>query len=124
MAQVLTDEILDWSFLSKCEPPKWMEEILVANEVILQSYKTVRDVACLTNKRIILSNKQGLTGMKNEVFSIPYRSINMWSSENKGPLDINSELTIWSRVGTFKIKIAAKCDIREFDSILGNGVLN
>lgn len=124
MAQILNEEILDWNFLSKCETPKWMQEILVEGEVVYQAYKTVRDVAALTNKRIILSNRQGLTGKKNEVFSIPYRSINMWSSENKGHLDFNNELTIWSRIGTFKIKVATKCDVREFDRILGNGILN
>ena len=123
MSQILTEEILSWSLLSKCEAPAWLLDLLVENEEIKQCYKTVRDIVALSNKRIILSNKQGITGKKNEVYSLPYRSINMWSSENKGHFDLTNELTIWARTGTFKISIAAACNIREFDSILAAGIL-
>ena len=81
-------------------------------------------MSALMNKRIIIFDRQGLTGKKIEIYSIPYRSIDMWSSENTGTFDLNQELDLWTKAGQFKLKIASKCDIREFDKILGNGILN
>ncbi|MEF2782496.1 PH domain-containing protein [Erysipelotrichaceae bacterium HCN-30851] len=118
-----TDEILTWSFIRKCEPSKEIIEILVDNEEIYQCYATVRDIAALTNKRVIVVDVQGI-GKKKEIYSLPYRSIDMWSSENTGTFDLNQELDLWTKAGQFKLKIASKCDIREFDKILGNGILN
>lgn len=119
-----TNEVLSWSFLSKCKPSQAILEILVEGEQVLQCYKTIRDVAALTNKRIIVCDTQGFTGRKKEIYSLPYRSIDMWSSENKGTLDMSSELELWTKVGKMKLQLAAKCDIREFDRILGQAILN
>lgn len=118
------DEILTWSFIAKCSPSKDILNILVDGEEVLQCYKTLRDIAALTNKRMIICDKQGITGKKTEIYSLPYRSIDMWSSENTGVIDINTELELWTKAGRFKLKVAAKCDVREFDRILGNAILS
>ena len=122
---VNNEVILSWTFLKKVEPDKAMKEILVEGEEILQCYQTVRDQAALTNKRIIIMDKQGMTGSKVEIYSLPYRSIDMWSTENAGKLfDINAELELWTKSGHFKIKVNSNCDIREFDQILGKAILS
>lgn len=122
---VNNEAILSWTFLRKVEPDKAMKEILVEGEEILQCYQTVRDQAALTNKRIIIMDKQGMTGSKVEIYSLPYRSIDMWSTENAGKLfDINAELELWTKAGHFKIKVNSNCDIREFDQILGKAILS
>lgn len=122
---VNNEVILSWTFLKKVEPDKAMKEILVEGEGILQCYQTVRDQAALTNKRIIIMDKQGITGSKVEIYSLPYRSIDMWSTENAGKLfDINAELELWTKAGHFKIKVNSNCDIREFDQILGKAILS
>lgn len=122
---VNNEVILSWTFLKKVEPDKAMKEILVEEEEILQCYQTVRDQAALTNKRIIIMDKQGMTGSKVEIYSLPYRSIDMWSTENAGKLfDINAELELWTKAGHFKIKVNSNCDIREFDQILGKAILS
>jgi len=70
-------------------------------------------------------NKQGFTGKKIEIYSIPYRSINMWSSENAGGIfDTTAELELWTREGHFKINLNPSCDIREFDRIHGEAILS
>lgn len=119
------DEVkLTWTFISKAEPEDELKSVLTDGEVVLQCYKTVRDQAALTNKRIIIMDKQGITGKKIEIYSLPYRSIDMWSSENVGKLfDTNSELELWTKAGHFKLRLDPKCDIREFDRILGNAIL-
>ena len=78
----------------------------------------------LTNKRLIVCDTQGITGKKKEVYSLPYRPIDMWSSENAGHFDLDSELELWTKAGHFKLKLSGKCNIAEFDCILGNGILN
>jgi len=115
---------LNWTFNMKAQPSKELLSIVLPNEKVLQCYQTIRDQADLTDKRIIVMDKQGLTGRKVEIYSIPYRSIDMWSTENAGGFfDVNAELELWTKSGHFKIKLNAQCDIREFDSILGNAIL-
>ena len=43
------------------------------------------ETAAIT-KRLIVRDAQGLTGKKVEIYSLPYSSINMWSSENADKL--------------------------------------
>lgn len=122
---VNNEVILSWTFMSKATPSEEMLSVLTEGEEILQCYKTIRDQAALTNKRIIIFDKQGITGKKIEIYSLPFRSIDMWSSENAGKLfDINAELELWTKAGHFKLKLDSKCDIREFDRILSKHILN
>lgn len=121
---VNTEANLTWTFMSKANPEADILSLLTEGEEILQCYKTIRDQAALTNKRIIVMDKQGITGKKIEIYSLPYRSIDTWSSENAGKLlDINSELELWTKAGHFKLKLNSNCDIREFDKILGKAIL-
>lgn len=71
-----------------------------------------------TDKRLIVIDSQGFTGQKKEIYSLPYKSIVMWSTENAGILDVNSEVQLWTRVGNIKINLGKKVDIRQFDKIL------
>lgn len=117
------ENILTWTFRIKCQPNAEIEELLTDGETILQCYSTIRDIAALTNKRLIICDTQGIIGKKKEVYSLPYRSIDMWSSENAGTFDLDTELELWTKAGHFKLKLSSKCDIREFDRILGKAIL-
>lgn len=116
---------LVWTFRTKATPSAEIQSILLPGEQVLQCYQTVRDQAALTDKRIIVMDKQGLMGNKVEVYSLPYRSIDMWSSENAGKLfDKDAELELWTKAGHIKLNLSPSCDIREFDRILGNAILS
>ena len=69
--------------------------ILAENENIEKAYKLIRDMFIFTNKRLILIDKQGVTGKKSEYHSIPYKSITHFSIETAGHLDLDAELKIW-----------------------------
>lgn len=118
------EQIMTWTFRFKCELDHKIVDMLVDGEEVVQRYSTIRDIACLTNKRLIVCDTQGITGKKKEVYSLPYRSIDMWSSENAGHFDLDSELELWTKAGHFKLKLSGKCNIAEFDRILGNEILN
>ena len=64
-------------------------------ESIEKGYKLVRDLFLFTNKRLILVDKQGVTGKKTEYHSIPYKSITHFSIETSGHFDLDAELKIW-----------------------------
>ncbi|TKI70583.1 PH domain-containing protein [Lysinibacillus mangiferihumi] len=72
-----------------------MKEILIPNETIQNAYKIIRDTFIFTNKRLILIDKQGVTGKKTEYHSIPYKNILHFSVETAGTFDLDAELKIW-----------------------------
>ena len=69
--------------------------LLMKDESILCGYRLVRDVFMFTGRRLLLVDKQGLTGKKLEYLSIPYKSITKFSIETAGTFDLDAELKIW-----------------------------
>ncbi|HWO77042.1 MAG TPA: PH domain-containing protein [Bacillus sp. (in: firmicutes)] len=69
--------------------------LLASAERIEKAYKLIRDLFIFTNKRLILIDKQGVTGKKVEFHSIPYKSISHFSIETAGNFDLDAELKIW-----------------------------
>lgn len=70
-------------------------KLLTDNENIELGFKLFRDTYIFTNKRLILIDKQGLTGSKTEYLSIAYKSISRFSIESAGTFDLDAELKIW-----------------------------
>lgn len=64
-------------------------------ERIEKAYQLLRDLFVFTNKRLILVDKQGLTGSKVEHRSLPYRGITHFSVETSGHFDLDAELKVW-----------------------------
>lgn len=116
--------IFEWIFISECDIPKDVEDILAPNEMAVAAYRTIRDNAVFTNKRLIVRDVQGLTGKKVEMYSIPYSSINMWSTETTGLLfDLSAEVELWTRAGHIKISLRKGIDVREFDRLIAHCIL-
>jgi hypothetical protein len=69
--------------------------LLIEGEEITGAFKLVRDLFVFTQYRLILADKQGITGKKVEYHSIPYKSISQFSVETAGHFDMDSELKIW-----------------------------
>lgn len=118
-----TKEIMSWTFIQETQTPKEIKEILIDGEQVEAAYKTLRDVAVVTNKRIIIADKQGITGKKVEVYTIPFKSIVMYSSENAGIIDFNAEIELWTRAGNFKLNLKKGVDIRKLDRLIGQHIL-
>ncbi|KNA92677.1 PH domain-containing protein [Gordonia sp. w5E2] len=119
-----TAAITAWTFVSECPIPGDIGPLLVQGEQPWAAYKTFRDSAIFTNKRLIVRDAQGLTGKKVEIYSLPYSSITMWSSENAGRmLDFNAEMELWTRAGHIKVKLGKGVDIRKIDHLISSAVL-
>ena len=70
-------------------------KLLIDNEQIELGFKLIRDTFIFTNKRLILIEKQGITGSKVAYKSIIYKSISRFSVETAGTFDLDAELKIW-----------------------------
>lgn len=75
---------------------KELEPILFDQENVDAAFKLIRDLIVFTNKRLIIVDKQGLTGKKIEYHSFPYKSITHFSVETAGRFDMDAELKIWA----------------------------
>ena len=86
--------------------------LLIDDEFIMGSYKSIRDGVVFTYKRIIAINVQGLTGSKKEYASLPYKNIIAFSIETAGTFDLDAELEIWfSNLGKVKFEFQEDTDI-------------
>ncbi|WP_405082675.1 PH domain-containing protein [Paenibacillus chitinolyticus] len=74
---------------------KELEPFLIPGEQVQIAYKIIRDGFVFTNKRLILIDKQGVTGSKVEYMSVPYKSIIRFAKESAGTFDLDAELKIW-----------------------------
>ncbi|MDX1762823.1 MAG: PH domain-containing protein [bacterium] len=107
---------------------KLLEEVallLVEGEAVLQAFNILGDVFAFTDQRLILIDKQWLTGKKVEYLSLPYRSITLFSVETAGALGLDSELKIWVS-GThtpIKWEFPQGTDIVTVQRMLAEGVL-
>jgi len=80
-----------------------LEPVLVPGETIARGFKIFRDMFIFTDHRLIMIDKQGLTGSKVSYHSVLYRSITQFSVETAGSFDADSELKIWVSGGGMPI---------------------
>lgn len=96
-----------------------VEPLLVADETVEIATKGMRDGAVFTSKRIIVVNKQGLTGKKVEFSNIPLRSISAFAIENSGTFDLDAELKIFGTGwGRATMQFARDFDVRKLAAYL------
>nr|WP_295876449.1 PH domain-containing protein [uncultured Chitinophaga sp.] len=112
--------------VSQQELVKDYGKLLTDTEVIELGFKLFRDTFIFTNKRLILVDKQGITGSKTEYKSVSYKSISRFSVETAGTFDLDAELKIWvsseatpSIVKTFNKSV----NVYEVQKVLAHHVL-
>jgi hypothetical protein len=77
------------------ELQKDLEATIVEGETVVKAFRIIRDLFIFTDKRLLLIDKQGLTGKKAEYHSIPYKSISHFSVETAGTFDMDAEMKIY-----------------------------
>ncbi len=103
---------------------KEVGQLLIPGEIIIGSYKGIRDSVTFTNKRVIAVNVQGMTGKKKDYTSLPYSKVQAFSVETSGVLDIDSELELWfSSVGLVKFEFTGNSDIVRIGQAIGSFIL-
>ena len=98
-------------------------KLLANGESIQQAYEIFRDLFIFTDKRLILVDKQGITGKKTQYHSIPYKSIRHFSIETVGHFDLDAELKIYVADMPISKKFDKSLDIYQLQAILAEYVL-
>jgi hypothetical protein len=121
---VETASILAWTLRNEIPIPTDVDSLLVQGETAVAAFSTFRDAAIFTTKRLIVRDAQGFTGKKVEIYSLPYKEIHMWSSENAGGvIDRDGEIELWTRAGHIKVKLLKGIDVRRLDALIAWAVL-
>lgn len=113
---------------SKVDAAKFETEftqILAPGEKVEHVYQLIRDYFVFTDKRLVLVDKQGITGSKVEYHSVPYKSITHFSLETGGTFDLDAELKIWisGTAAPVQKQFNKKLSIYEVQSVLASYVL-
>uniref|UniRef100_A0A7S4KX97 Bacterial Pleckstrin homology domain-containing protein n=1 Tax=Paramoeba aestuarina TaxID=180227 RepID=A0A7S4KX97_9EUKA len=66
--------------------------MLVPGESVVGAYKSGRDTLCLTTRRILINDVQGLSGKRVEVRTIPYSSVRSFEIQTAGAFDRDCEM--------------------------------
>ena len=101
-------------------------KLLTEKEEIELGFKLIRDTFIFTNKRLILIDKQGITGNKTEYKSISYKSISRFSVETAGTFELDAELKVWvssEANPSIKKQFSKAVDVYEVQKILAHYVL-
>ena len=72
-----------------------LARLLAPQERVERAYGLIRDLFVFTDRRLLMIDKQGLTGSKVSYHSIPYRAITQFTVETAGHFDLDAELKIW-----------------------------
>ena len=100
--------------------------LLAESESIEIGFSLFRDVFIFTNKRLILVDKQGITGSKVEYLSVAYKSISRFSIVTAGHFDLDAELLIWvssEATPSIRKKFNKHVNIYDLQRILAQHVL-
>lgn len=99
--------------------------LLLPDEIIVGSYKAMRDGVVFTDKRIIAINVQGITGKKIDYSSLPYSKIVAFSVETAGSFDLDSELELYfSGLGKVKFDFTGESNIIEISKLIAGYALS
>ena len=104
---------------------KDLDAILVPDEQVVKGFRIIRDLFIFTDKRLILIDKQGLTGKKAEYHTIPYKSISHFSVETAGTFDMDAEMKIYisGNMTPFEREFRRGADIKGVQKTLAQFIL-
>jgi hypothetical protein len=99
--------------------------LLCEDEEFVLGYVLIRDMFIFTNMRLIFVDKQGITGSKMEIMSVPYKEITKFAVENAGTFEFDSDLKIWVKGDSLPIvkHFKKSVNIKEVYKLLSEVVL-
>ena len=105
---------------------KEVQGLLIAGEVCVMAFQTLRDQLVFTNKRIISIDVQGLTGKRKSFASMPYSKIQYFAIQTPGFAELipDSELFVmFSNGATATFEFKGNTDIGAIGRMISEYVL-
>ncbi len=102
-----------------------LNAILIDGERVVRAFRIVRDLFIFTDKRLILIDKQGITGKKAEYHTIPYKNISHFSVETAGTFDMDAEMKIYisGNMNPYEREFKRGADIKGVQKTLAEFIL-
>ena len=103
-----------------------VQGLIIAGEMPIQAFKTVRDQLVFTNKRIISIDIQGITGKRKSFTSMPYSKVQFFTIQTPGFAEIfaDNELYIeFSNGMTATFEFNGRTDIGQIGRVISEYVL-
>jgi len=72
--------------------------VLLSDESVEMAFQCGRDTFCMTSKRLLWIDVEGLTGKKIRYFTVTWSCIKAFAVETAGKFDRDSELTLFTKV--------------------------
>ena len=73
------------------------QNLLAPGESVEKAFQLVRDLVVFTDRRVVLVDKQGVTGKKREYLTLPYKQVTRFSVETAGRVDLDCDVKVWVR---------------------------
>lgn len=105
---------------------KSMGTLLIEGETISHAFQiSVRDQAVFTNFRIVLLDKQGVSGNREAITFFPYKDVLNWSVSTAGLVDLDCEMCIALKGKELPLALnfSRAVDIEGVCKMLGSNVL-
>lgn len=115
------DSVFNLKQIEKEEINKNVFALLLDGEEIISGYKTIRDQVVFTTKRIITVDVQGVTGKRQELFTLPYSKIQYFGVQTVGFAELipDAELALFFSNGNKAVfEFKGHCDILEIGKII------
>ena len=120
------DSVFNLKPISNDEVRGEVDGLLIADEKVEFAFKTIRDQLVFTNKRIISTDVQGITGKRKSFATMPYSKIQYFSIQTPGFMELfpDSELFVMFTNGfTAKFEFKGAVDIGKIGRMLSEYVL-
>jgi phosphoribosyl-dephospho-CoA transferase len=99
--------------------PKFVEErlkseeepIILDDETVECAYYGVRDTLAFTDRRVVLRDRKGLTGLRVVHTSFPYDQIISFSVRSHGVVDMDAEVILFTENARFVQSLSRKADL-------------
>jgi hypothetical protein len=113
--------------LKEIKPEEGLELVqpmLLDDEKIFASFKTVRDHVIFTNHRIITVNVEGITGKKKDYTSLPFIKVQAFSVRTASLFATDTIMDIWfNSMGIVTFEFSGRFDIAAFNKLIGQYIL-
>lgn len=100
--------------------------VVPGEETVLGVFKTVRDQVVFTDKRIMTVDVQGITGKRQEIFTIPYNKIQYFGIQTVGFMELipDAEIELSFTDGKkAKFEFKGRCDILKIGQMISKYAL-
>ena len=102
-----------------------VESLFLPGERTMATYRGNRGrIVAFTNIRIIATSLAGLRNQRVDYSSLPYKSVEAFSVESIGDLDMNSHLEIWfSEMHKTRFEFSGKANVKQICQAIGEVLL-